>query len=112
MPSLVTSHAIRTAQLLGTPCNVLCFHVSFSINIANGGLRTILNFMHSENRLSSCPKGTGYKEERVRSTEKRNWALGFKKFFSLKDTINLLGHALIRLPRLLLPVQFFTLFSY
>lgn len=52
--------------------------------------------MPSENGLSSCAQGTGYKEERMGSTKKRKWAPHFLKifleFFSLKDTNNVLGH--------------------
>lgn len=31
--------------------------------MANCALKTVLDLVHAENGLSSCPKGKGYKEE-------------------------------------------------
>lgn len=81
-------------------CNTLCFRMSFSINVANSALNTILNLVYSENGLPSCPEGIGYKEE-FQSGLLFNY---FFKFFSLKDKNNLLDHVLIGVPMLLLPV--------
>lgn len=76
VPSLVTSQSVRIAQLCEHTLTHFVF-TSFCINIANGGLRTILNWMHFENNLSSCPKGTGYKEESELYREEKLGSLFF-----------------------------------
>lgn len=74
--------------------NTLCFHMPFPINVANGALKTILNLVYSENGLPLCPKGIGYKEKFQSGLSFFFFNYVFK-FFSLKDTNNILDNVLI-----------------